>query len=356
MLDSQSTCRNFCFYLLPAFSLQAFSSAVEALRLANEVLGRDVYRWQVISDDGEPVASSCGLLACTGSSLSFEREKSRRLISAPAVVVVGGQNAPRPHKQLEAWLRECRNRRSSLVGISSGTIVLARAGLAEGRRCAVHWEQFPIFSERFLGVSATQTAFERDGDLYTCAGGDAPFDMFLDLIDHDHGTIVVNRICEKAIAYRTRSAGDRQRLPIHSRVRLNHQAVIKIIDKMEANLAEPLLLDELVGLAGLSRRQIERLFRRELGCSPSRYYLDLRLERAHLLLISSRLPVVEIAMACGFVSASHFSKSYRDAYGCAPHQSRLPVYQREIVRSDGSENRTRQIDRRLSNERRPNCH
>ncbi|WP_287299436.1 GlxA family transcriptional regulator [Mesorhizobium sp.] len=357
MLYSQSTCRNFCFYLLPAFSLQAFSSAVEALRLANEVLGREGYSWQIISDDGEPVASNCGLLVGANSSLSFEREKSRRLISAPAVVVVGGRNAPSPHKQLEAWLRECRNRRSSLVGISGGTIVLARAGIAEGRRCAVHWEQFPIFSERFLGVSATQTAFERDGDLYTCAGGDAPFDMFLDLVDGDHGTTVVNRICEKAIACRTRSAGDRQRLPLHSRVRLNHQAVIKIIEKMEANLTEPLLLDQLVGAAGLSRRQIERLFRRELGCSPSRYYLDLRLERAHLLLISSRLPVVEIAMACGFISASHFSKAYRDTYGCAPHQSRLPVHQRKKMRSSGPELvRTRKIDRRLSNERVPNCH
>ncbi|MER9032499.1 GlxA family transcriptional regulator [Mesorhizobium sp. M0674] len=355
MLDLQSTCRDFCFYLLPAFSLQAFSSAVEALRLANEVLGRDVYSWQVISDDGQPAASSCGLLVCADSSLSFERERTRRSISAPAVVVVGGRNAPSPHKQLDAWLRECRNRCGGLVGISSGTIVLARAGLAEGRRCAVHWEQFPIFSERFLGVVATQTAFERDGDLYTCAGGDAPFDMFLDLVDRHHGTIVVNRICEKAIACRTRSAGDRQRLPLHSRVELNHQAVIKVIDEMETNLTEPLLLDELVVSAGLSRRQIERLFRRELGCSPSRYYLDLRLERAHLLLISSRLPVVQIAMACGFVSASHFSKAYREAYGCAPHQSRLPVYGRKKIRSCSSEEKKAgQIDRRLSNERMPN--
>ncbi|MCA0050890.1 GlxA family transcriptional regulator [Mesorhizobium sp. B283B1A] len=357
LLDSQSTCRNFCFYLLPAFSLQAFSSAVEALRLANEVLGREVYSWQIVSDDGEPVASSCGLLVSAGSSLSFERERFRRSISTPAVVVVGAHNAPDSHKQLEAWLRECRNHRSCLVGICSGTIVLARAGVAQGRRCAVHWEQFPIFSERFPDVSAAQTAFERDGDLYTCAGGDAPFDMFLDLVDHHHGTIVVNRICEKAIACRTRSAGDRQRLPLHSRVQLNHRAVIKIIEEMEANLTEPLLLDELVGSAGLSRRQIERLFRSELGCSPSRYYLDLRLERAHLLLISSRLPVVEIAMACGFISASHFSKAYRDAYGCAPHQSRLPVHQRKKTRSSApEENRIRKIDRRLSYERVPNCH
>lgn len=323
MLDSQSTTLSFCFYLLPAFSLQAFSSAVETLSLANEVLGRDVYRWKVISDDGQPATSSCGLFVGADSSLPLERESGRRSILPPAVVVVGGRKHPGPNKQLDAWLRECSNRRGCLVGITSGTIVLARAGLAEGRRCAVHWEQYPIFSERFLGVKASQTAFERDGDLYTCAGGGAPFDMFLDLVNRHHGPIVVNRICEKAIACRTRSVGDRQRLPLYSRGQISHEAIIKVVEKMEANVAEPLLLDDIAASVGLSRRQIERLFRRELGCSPSRYYLDLRLERAHLLLISSRLPVVEIAMACGFASASHFSKTYRGTYGRAPHQSRL---------------------------------
>ncbi|MGX8009773.1 AraC family transcriptional regulator [Mesorhizobium sp. ORM8.1] len=165
MLDSQSKCRSFYFYLLPGFSLQAFSSAVEVLRLANEVLGQSVYSWQVISNDGEPTTASCGSLVCADLSLSFERERTRGSISAATVVIVGSRNAPSPHKQLDAWLRECRNRRGSLVGVGSGTIVLARAGLAEGRRCAVHWEQFPIFFERFRGVIATQTTFERDRDL-----------------------------------------------------------------------------------------------------------------------------------------------------------------------------------------------
>nr|WP_245486775.1 AraC family transcriptional regulator [Mesorhizobium sp. M7A.F.Ca.MR.176.00.0.0] len=199
------------FLLLPPAGLFAPGLLVggRSAEARQRGVGRDVYSWQVISDDGQPATSTCGLLVCADSSLSFARERMRRSISAPAIVIVRGRNAPAPHKQLDAWLRECRNRRSSLVGIGSGTIVLARAGLAEGRRCAVHWEQFPIFSERFLGVVATQTAFEQDGDLYTCAGGDAPFDMFLDLVDHHHGTTIVNRMCEKAIACRTRSAGDR---------------------------------------------------------------------------------------------------------------------------------------------------
>lgn len=315
--------RTFSFFLLPTFSLQAFSSAVEVLRLANEVIGRNVYNWQVISIDGQPVVSSSRLVVNADIALRFERERSQKSSRTSAAIVCGGNTFPVPNLELDAWLRECRNRRTSLVGIASGSMVLARAGLAEGRRCAIHWEQFPLFLERFPTVAATQTTYEQDGDLYTCPGGNTPFDMFMRFVERDHGAVVVNHICEKAIAGRTRSSGDRQRLPFHSRVRLNHKAVIKVVDQMEANVDNPMRVEALVAPTGMSRRQVERLFASELGRSPSRYYLELRLERAHLLLIGSRLSVLEIALACGFASASHFTKVYREAYACNPNQTRL---------------------------------
>ena len=322
MMLTQAVHRTFSFYLLPDFSLQAFSCAIEVLRLANEAIGRKVYSWQVISADGQPVISSCRLTVSIDSTLRNERERTLKSSGTSAAVICGGSAIPRPDRQLDAWLRECRMRRIPLICIGSGTIVVARAGLADGRRCAVHWEQLPLFCEQFPGIESVQTAFEHDGDLHTCSGGDAPFDMFLHLVEQDHGSAVVNRICERAIACRLRSAGDRQRLPLHSRVKLNHKAVMKVIGLMEASLDDPMPVDDLVALSGISRRQIERLFERELGRSPNRYYLELRLERAHLLLVSTNLPVVEVAVACGFVSPSHFSKVYREAYGCAPHQTR----------------------------------
>lgn len=329
MLTAQTTHRSFSFYLLPSFSLQAFSCAVEVLRLANEAVGRNVYSWQVISEDGQPIMSSCRLAVSVDSALRNERERTQKSNPTSAAVICGGSAIPRPDRQLDAWLRECRIRRIPLICIGSGTIVVARAGLSEGRRCAVHWEQLPLFCEQFPGIESTQTAFEHDGDLHTCSGGDAPFDMFLHLVERDYGSAIVNRICEKAIAYRTRSAGERQRLPLHSRVKLNHKAVMKVIGLMEASLDDPMPVDDLVALSGISRRQIERLFDRELGRSPNRYYMELRLERAQLLLVSTNLPVVEVAVACGFISPSHFSKVYREAYGCAPHQTRL------AARADG---------------------
>ncbi|MER9008112.1 GlxA family transcriptional regulator [Mesorhizobium sp. M0862] len=311
------------FYLLPAFSLHAFSSAIDVLMLANEATGRNAYSWQVVSDDGQPVVSSCGITINSEVGLRSERDRNLRSNPVPVAIVCGDRSLPRYDSQLDAWLRECRNRGARLVGIGGGTLVLARAGVAEGRRCAVHWEQFPLFLEQFPSVIATQGVFERDGELYTCSGAAASFDTFLDLVGRDHGAAVVNRICEKAVACRIRAVGDRQRLPPNSRVRFNHKAIIEVIDQMEANIGDPKSINGLVAATGLTRRQIERLFKRELGRTPSRYYLDLRLERAHLLLRSSSLPVIEIAVVCGFVSASHFSKVYRNMYGCAPHQTRL---------------------------------
>lgn len=314
--------RRFSFYLLPSFSLRAFSSAVEVLSLANEVIGRPVYEWRVISSDGHPVASSSRLAVNADLAL---RNKGGNTYVCPqsTVVVCGGWTLPAPHISLDAWLRDCRSRRASIVGIGSGSVVLARAGLAEGRRCAIHWEQFPAFLERFPSVAATQTLFEEDGLLLTCSGGDAPFDMFLGLVERQHGAAVAKMVSQKAIARRTRSAGERQRIPLHSRVPLNNKLVIKIIEKMEETLDRPLRIPTLFTSVGLSRRQVERLFLRELGRSPGRYYLDLRLERACLLLLNSRLSVLEVSIACGFKSASHFSKVYREAFGRKPNETRL---------------------------------
>lgn len=322
LVATKAAPRSFTFYLLPGFSIRAFSSAVEVLKLANEVLGRAVYGWYIVSEDGQPVTASCGVSVGIDSALGTERERLRTSGEISAAIVCGGSAYPCPDRKLDAWLRSCRARNINLIGIGSGIFALARTGLAEGRRCAVHWEQLPRFCEEFPGVAAVQTAFEQDGDLHTCSGGDASFDMLLRLIERDHGEVVVNRICEKAIAYRIRSPGNRQRLPMASRVKLNHRSVVKVVEKMEASIDDPLSVNQLVAAGGISRRQLERLFERELGRSPKRYYLELRLERANLLLMSTTLSILQIALATGFLSQSHFSRVYRETYGNPPNETR----------------------------------
>ena len=129
-------------------------------------------------------------------------------------------------------------------------------------------------------------------------------------------------MCEQQLTDRVRSPHDRQRLPLRARLGVQNTKVLSIIELMENNLSEPLSLVEIADDAGLSRRQIERLFRQEMGRSPARYYLEIRLDRARHLLVQSSMPVVEVAVACGFVSASHFSKCYREVYNRSPQQER----------------------------------
>ncbi|BAB52560.1 transcriptional regulator [Mesorhizobium japonicum MAFF 303099] len=321
--------RLFSLYLWPGFSLQAFSSAVEALRLANEVLETESYAWRVVSDDGHPVRSNSGLTISVDTSLKEERGLRGRMGSFPSVAVIcGGSHPLAVNRALNSWLRDCRARKLCLVGIASGVFSIAQTGLADGRRCAVHWEQFPSFVEQFPGVTAVQSAFEIDGDTYSCSGGDAAFDMFVQFVIEDYDTSIASRVCEKAAAMRVRQPGDRQRLPRHAGAAIHHEGLLKIIEQMERNLDEPVALEDMAASNCLSRRQVERIFSKQIGRSPARYYLEMRLERAHLLIVNSQLPVVEIAMACGFISASHFSKAYRENYGMTPREARSEAVER----------------------------
>ncbi|TIM28877.1 MAG: GlxA family transcriptional regulator [Mesorhizobium sp.] len=321
--------RLFSLYLEPGFSLQAFSSAVEALRLANEVLESEIYAWRVVTDDGHPVKSSCGLTISVDTSLKEERGLLGKMGSFPSVAVIcGGSHPLSANRALHGWLRECRARKLCLVGIASGIFSIAQTGLADGRTCAVHWEQFPSFVEQFPNVAAVQSAYEIDGDTYSCSGGDAAFDMFVQFVIQDYDSLIANQVCEKAAAMRVRQPGDRQRLPPHAGAAIHHDGLLKIIEQMEKHLDEPVALEDMAASSCLSRRQVERIFSKQIGRSPARYYLEMRLERAHLLILNSQLPIVEIAMACGFVSASHFSKAYRENYEMTPREARSEAVER----------------------------
>jgi transcriptional regulator GlxA family with amidase domain len=239
------------------------------------------------------------------------------------VVVCGGRNVERyASKTGEAWLRECRQNAIAIASLCTGAHVLAEARLLDDKRCVIHWENHPSFTERFAGAAARTGLFEIDGAIHTCAGGAASFDMMLQLIRSDFGEPVVSGICEQAIVDRIRNSENLQRMPFSPPGVKHHPVVARLVERMQETLAEPLPVEALMADIGLTRRQIERLFRNELGQSPARFYSRLRLERAKLLLQKTRKPIVEVAIACGFSSASHFSKSYRDAYGNSPHEAR----------------------------------
>ena len=323
MSDRPPFKRLIVFFLVPDFSMIAFATAIEPLRIANRMLGYEAYRWRLASTDGKPVAASNGVECAVSSSLEEERRMMQGANRPSMVFVCAGVNVEDFHnRSVFAWLREEHNRGVSIGGLCTGAYILAMAGLLSGKRCAIHWENLPGFAEAFPKANVYADLFEINSNVYTCAGGTAALDLMLKLIGDDHDEHLVNRVCEQVLTDRVRSPGDRQRLPLRARLGVQNSKVLTIIELMEANLAEPLSLIEVADHVGLSRRQIERLFRQEMGRSPARYYLEIRLDRARHLLIQSSMPVVEVAVACGFVSASHFSKCYRELYGRSPQQER----------------------------------
>ncbi len=315
--------RSLVFFLIPDFTMIAFATALEPLRSANRMLGYDAYRWRLASVDGRPVKASNGVECAVDTSLEDERRKMAGADRPSMVVVCSGINVERyANRSAFAWLREEYNRGVAIGGLCTGAHVLAAAGLLSGKRCAIHWENLPGFAEAFPKANVFADLFEVDQNIYTCAGGTAALDMMLKLIGDDFDEALVNRVCEQVLTDRVRSPTDRQRLPLRARLGVQNSKVLSIIELMEANLSEPLSLIEIADQVDLSRRQIERLFRTEMGRSPARYYLEIRLDRARHLLIQSSMPVVEVAVACGFVSASHFSKCYRELYSRSPQQER----------------------------------
>ncbi|MEO9459075.1 MAG: GlxA family transcriptional regulator [Lentilitoribacter sp.] len=320
----QAETKNYVFFLVNEFSMIAFSMAIEPLRIANRMVGHEYYKWRLTSLDGEPVTASNGIVINADTSLSEERRALLGEQRPDMMFICAGENVERYNdKSMLAWVRETFNRGVAIGGMCTGAYVLAKSGILTGKSCAIHWENLAGFTETFPEIDACADLYEVDGNLHTCAGGTASLDMMLSLIGDHHNDEIVARVCQGAITDRVRSPKDRQRLPLRARLGVQNSKVLSVIEFMEANLSEPLSLAEIAKKVGLSRRQIERLFRTEMGRPPARYYLEIRLDRARHLLMQSSLPIVEVAIACGFISASHFSKCYRETYHKSPQQERV---------------------------------
>jgi transcriptional regulator GlxA family with amidase domain len=309
--------RTFGFLLVPKFAMMAFTSAVEPLRAANLLSGRRLYDWRVITRDGAPVPSSNRIRLMPDGSI----ESAGRF---PNVVVCGGQDGQLyDDRAVFAWLRRMARQGARVGALSDGSYILARAGLLAGYRCTIHWSCLPGFMETFPDIEVTSELYRIDRNRFTASGGTAALDMMLHMIEVDHGRDLAVAVAEQFLHERIRADYDRQRMPLRLRLGLSHPKILEVVGLMEEHLEEPLSCVELAGRSAISTRQMERLFRKYLGRTPRRYYLELRLERAQRLLTQSTLPVMEVALACGFVSPSHFAKCYREQYNQVPRSTRL---------------------------------
>ncbi len=305
------------FLLVPEFSMIAFSSAIEVLRMANQLRQKTLYEWPIYTLDGNPVAASNTISVTPKSAISEAEDLT-------ALIVCSGLRVDRHWTDsLGFHLNQFNKKDIVLGGLCTASHLLAKAGLLDGYRCTVHWENIASMRELWPDVTVTEELFELDRDRYTTSGGSAPLDMMLHLVKNEHGNELAVSISEQFMCDRMRGAYDKQRIPLKLLVGANQPKLTEAVELMESNLEELINLDDLASLVGISRRQLERLFKKYLGCVPRRYYLDLRLKKARQLLLQTPGSVSDIGLACGFVSASHFSKSYREMFGVSPRAERL---------------------------------
>lgn len=308
--------QRFVFLTLAEYSFIAVSAVTQALQTVNRLLGHAAYEWVIASVDGKPVVASNGLAIEPTMSIA-------NVGPADAIFVCGGTNIQRAvTPELVNVLRHSAIRQTVWGGLCTGAYALAKVGLLNQCRAAIHWENRFSAQELFPAVQFTDKLFVIDKNRYTCAGGTASLYLALRLIEDRLGAAIAVAVSEHFGLDRIRDEHERQCTPMQARVGVFQSNLIEIAELMEANIAEPLSMNEIAALVGISRRQLERLFKRYVGEIPTKYYMNLRLRHARDLVLQTSMSITEIAMACGFVNGAYFSRCFREAFGCSPRDQR----------------------------------
>ncbi|RLL64947.1 GlxA family transcriptional regulator [Paenirhodobacter hankyongi] len=307
-----SPTRSYAFLLVPGFTLLAFSSAVEPLRIANQLSQQPLYRWQLMSETGAPVASSSGISVCVDAPIGPMDRATR------AFVCAGNPPSAAAAPKVVAAIQRHARFGGAVGGICTGAVALAAAGLLEDHAFTLHWENQPTFREDFPALCPSANRFEISGPVMTCGGGAAATDMMLSLIAEDHGaefSAMVSEMCLRKVMV---GIEKEQRSSLSVLIRSRNPGLLNIVTLMNAHIEDPLTLDDLSRVAGYSRRHIERMFLSVLGETPGEFYRGIRLDHGRTLLSTTDMGLLEVALACGFGSVAHFSKSFKARFGTAP--------------------------------------
>ncbi len=311
------------FLLVSDFSMMCFSSLIEPLRALNRLVGHEYFKWTFLSEDGAPVQAS------NGASIIVDHPMDQ-LTSCDAICVCTGIDVSyHASDAIISWLRQEARKGRIMGAISTGTYFLAKAGLLEKTPCTLHWENQESFRELFPTLEVTDRLYEVSDKHFSCAGGTAAFDLALYWVADKFGNNAKTAVADQFLHGTGRSPEEPQRNDWVERYSIHNPKLLDVIKLMENNLEEPMTRQELADTAKVSVRQLERLFGKHLQNSPSLFYLQLRLERACYFLRQTAMPVSEVAVACGFVSFSHFSRSYRKQFGRSPSEERTPEHVRK---------------------------
>lgn len=302
--------------LIDGFALMSYASVVEPLRAANLLDGRQLYQVRNIPASGNSATSSGGAVLFANGAVGIDTEFDLLM------VVAGGDPAAYHDERVFNWLRKLSRLGVRLGGVSGGPVILAAAGLMTGRRMTVHWEHAPALVEISPALIVERSLYVIDRDRVTCAGGTAPMDLMHALIAEHHGSRFAHLVSDWFLHTEIRPSGGPQRAGRVERHGTTNRAILDAIEAMENHIADPANLEHLAKQAGVSTRQLNRLFQQRLGQTTMAFYRNLRLEKARNLIMNSPLPLTEIALATGFASSAHFSKAYTNRYGAPPSQAR----------------------------------
>jgi transcriptional regulator GlxA family with amidase domain len=300
------------FLLIPGFALLPYASAIEPLRAANVIMDRPLYAWHHLTPDGGPVQASNGLTLTPDFDWAAARELDWLIVCAGASAM-SFRDGPTLRRVAALGRQGVR-----MGGVSAGSYILARAGLLSGYRFTLHWELAVGFVEEFPDLDLRRTLFEIDRDRLTCSGGAAPLDMMHALLAHEHGTALALAVSDWFLQTEVREGGHPQRMSPSERFGVRNPALLRVLAYMDTHLEQPGSGTDLAAVAGVSLRQLERLFQSHFGVTPGAYQLKVRLEHARMLLRQTGLSMMEVAIATGFANASHFAHAYRSRFGRTP--------------------------------------
>ena len=309
---------NIGILLIDGYPIIPFSCVVDSLRAANRLADEQHYHWQYFAPDENAVAASCGIVVPTRSIAAAE--------SLHTLIIVAPNTAQ--HFDEAGTLKRLKLMASNGVNLgsaSSGSFILARAGLLDGYRCTIHWENIPVFKELYPQLDVAFSLYEIDRQRFTCSGGTAALDMMLKLIENRHGRKLAQQISQQFQHDRIRTEIDSQQMADRIDLAMSAPKLIDVIDLMENNIEAPLPLPAIAERCHLSLRQIERLFHKYRNVTPSQYYLSLRLTHAKQLLLNTNRSVIDISIATGFETQSYFTACYRKHFGLSPRNHRSQV-------------------------------
>ena len=288
------------------------------MRTANRLSGNTLYDWQYYAPDSEPVTASSGITIPT-RPLNEARDLETLIICAPNTAQDFN------HTATLKFIRGLDRQGVNLGSVSSGSFILARAGLLDNCRCTIHWENIPVFKETYPQLDVAFSLYEIDNKRFTCSGGTAALDMMLKLIEIQYGRILAQKISQQFHHDRIRTQIDSQQMADRIDLAMSAPKLVDVIHLMESNIELPLPLPGIADQCNLSLRQIERLFHKYRGVTPSQYYLSLRLMHAKQLLLNTNNSVIDISIATGFETQSYFTACYRKHFGSSPRNHRSQV-------------------------------